>query len=339
MTQYKKRKSSLFDIFTIAAVSDIDNISPFNSQTSPSTASIEDSDADYESQTKIPKLSVAISHVLRSRSSFSYENLNLKDFGYVRSKSDDGTELQSLKNLPNEIAESSAKSDTFKAKVSKRKYVDYSLLSKYSKLCKLESLNDSRLFKLGLPITISNPQCIDESKISGLKGRPYSTSLHARFYIHESIEELFCYLSRCESFDYYLHSSFNNKQTYFKKITQVVPNMKNIIFNLSSEKDIEPKLCHAFSVDSFRFVKIIRNAYGNLVKLETINDSHIVKNSSWIKRNICYPRYKSQMKIHLIKLSSNINRSIYLDKKVFEVDSQINDNEVNNIKRSIKFIA
>lgn len=76
--------------------------------------------------------------------------------------------------------------------------------------------------------------------------------------------------------------------------------------NSDSELDISAELCKIFNCEALSFVKIIRNNKGKLIKFEIISSANQDNNGrpfdiNFIKKFITYPRYKSRMKIYLIK--------------------------------------
>lgn len=77
---------------------------------------------------------------------------------------------------------------------------------------------------------------------------------------------------------------------------------KNLIIN---EAHVYDKLRQEFHCQYLKFIKIIRDKKGKLIRLESV----IIPNTpditiDFIKKKICYPRYKSNMKIYLIKCDS-----------------------------------
>lgn len=72
-------------------------------------------------------------------------------------------------------------------------------------------------------------------------------------------------------------------------------------------------------LDEYVFVKTIRDNNGHILKLETIKppvdkDGKFNYTSEWLKRRICYPRYKGGMNLHL--LGSSFNFILYNDIKM-----------------------
>ncbi|ODV95481.1 hypothetical protein PACTADRAFT_34047 [Pachysolen tannophilus NRRL Y-2460] len=73
-------------------------------------------------------------------------------------------------------------------------------------------------------------------------------------------------------------------------------------------------LKNCFNNEFFTFIKVIRDNTGKVVKLETIEqptvNGRIYYTTEWVKKEICYPRYKSNMKIHLTK--GKLEKSVIL---------------------------
>lgn len=72
-------------------------------------------------------------------------------------------------------------------------------------------------------------------------------------------------------------------------------------------------------LDEYVFVKTIRDNNGHILKLETIKppvdrDGKFSYTSEWLKRRICYPRYKGGMNLHL--LGPSFNFILYNDIKM-----------------------
>lgn len=74
-----------------------------------------------------------------------------------------------------------------------------------------------------------------------------------------------------------------------------------------------------FGIDEYQFVKAIRDSNGHVLKLESIcpprdANNKIRYSAEWVKRTICYPRYKGGMKIHILRNSENF--ILYNDPKM-----------------------
>lgn len=166
------------------------------------------------------------------------------------------------------------------------------------------------------------------------QGRPYTNSLKARFYMHDSIEELYCYLNNILAFTFHEPSSFKLKEYLCTRISPRLPHFKMIFFNnLPPTTDLYEKLCEAFKIANFKFVKINRNIEGKVINIETVRNTDSIITAEWIKQNVCRPRYKSNMKIHLIRSNLPMKECIYKDKKVFELDIE---NVYNSVVKIIE---
>lgn len=78
----------------------------------------------------------------------------------------------------------------------------------------------------------------------------------------------------------------------------------------------------------YSFIKTIRDNNGYILKIDTIsppvNENGIIEYSpGWIKKYVCYPRYKRDMKLHIIKGKADF--TIYNDYKmlIWEIKSKI----------------
>ena len=74
-----------------------------------------------------------------------------------------------------------------------------------------------------------------------------------------------------------------------------------------------------FNLDKYVFVKTIRDNNGHILKLETIkppvdDEGNFEYTSEWLKRRICYPRYKGGMNFHI--LGPEFNFVLYNDLKM-----------------------
>lgn len=153
------------------------------------------------------------------------------------------------------------------------------------------------------------------------QGRPYTNSLKARFYMHDSIEELYCYLNNILAFRFHEPFSIKLKDYLSTRMSPRLPHFKMIFFNNPPPTtDLYDKLCEAFKIANFEFVRINRNIEGKVINIETVRKTDSIITAEWIKQNVCRPRYKSNMKIYLIRSNQPMKECIYKDKKVFELD-------------------
>lgn len=91
-----------------------------------------------------------------------------------------------------------------------------------------------------------------------------------------------------------------------------------------------------FEIDEYVFIKTIRDNNGHILKLETIkppvgSDGNYEYTPEWLKRKICYPRYKGGMNLHL--LDSNSNFILYNDLKMllWDIKEEIMTRDEKNV--------
>lgn len=107
---------------------------------------------------------------------------------------------------------------------------------------------------------------------------------------------------------------------------------------LLNKPDIYNEVKSAFNVDSLTFVRAIRDYKGKLIKMETVSypeqwacDSDKFSSIDWIKADVCKPRYKSNMKIHLVAESLEKQIVFYRDIHMFHKDIGENPFVSNNL--------
>jgi len=155
------------------------------------------------------------------------------------------------------------------------------------------------------------------------QGRPYTNTLKARFYMHDSIEELYCYLNNILSFKFHEPSLSKPNFYHSKKSSPRLPYFKTICFNNPPlTTDLFEKLCEVFKIENFKFVRINRNVEGKVFNVETVLHTDDIITAEWIKQNVCRPRYKSNMKISLIRSNEPMKECIYKDKKAFKLNME-----------------
>ncbi|ODQ78485.1 hypothetical protein BABINDRAFT_162695 [Babjeviella inositovora NRRL Y-12698] len=184
------------------------------------------------------------------------------------------------------------------------------------------------------------------------QGRPYTDRLCARFVKHDDMASLYCFLSRKAQFSFsYQGATRQPKQVISYQYRPHTEISKQVIFEKnmdgSPSEDIYNKLKCIFGVEDFTFVQTIRDASGKLVMLKAVSpeaahvnllaeiDSRNPKRRKttsvlldgkcsveWVKRNICYPRYKSKMKIHLLRgsFTDGSNQVLYCSAPQFKLD-------------------
>ncbi len=79
------------------------------------------------------------------------------------------------------------------------------------------------------------------------------------------------------------------------------------------------QIAKAFGIEEYQFIKAIRDSNGHVLKLESIrpprnSTGEIEYTAEWVKKTICYPRYKGGMKIHLTSASQSF--VLYSDMKM-----------------------
>lgn len=166
-------------------------------------------------------------------------------------------------------------------------------------------------------------------KINKPQGRPIIQSIIGKFTLYANIQDLILDITRFDRIrlrdvfneslgpfeliryskeDLQLHHHNQNGTT--GRATPDSPSsshsnvsiQKNLVIN---EAQVYDKLRQEFQCKYLKFIKIIRDKKGKLLRLESV----IIPNTNeitidFIKKKICYPRYKSDMKIYLIKCDS-----------------------------------
>lgn len=78
--------------------------------------------------------------------------------------------------------------------------------------------------------------------------------------------------------------------------------------------------------DNLQFIKLIRDHKGKLLRLETVPCTESQINIDFIKRNVCYPRYKSNMKFYLVRSDCLLKKFIYYNNRnTFEHEKHLID--------------
>ncbi|VEU22724.1 DEKNAAC103779 [Brettanomyces naardenensis] len=72
------------------------------------------------------------------------------------------------------------------------------------------------------------------------------------------------------------------------------------------ELNFHSSIGRAFDIKKYQFIKVIRDSNGHILKLQSIppptnENNEIEYTAEWIKKTVCYPRYKHDMKIHLVR--------------------------------------
>lgn len=187
------------------------------------------------------------------------------------------------------------------------------------------------------------------------QGRPFTQEMEARFFHHRSIKDLFCNefkkpvahfadVSDIKFENSIIKASYTRaRYTATKRVTNnfcdVNFSNKNLkracIDNLITKEfnpDVHSYLTSQLGFSKITFVKVMRDGYGKIVKLETFRPNEADNNQYpenflkvqsdevefkaksladlegstfcsplWVKKTIAFPRYKSKMKIHVIE--------------------------------------
>lgn len=162
-------------------------------------------------------------------------------------------------------------------------------------------------------------------KINKPQGRPIIQSIIGKFTLYANIQDLILDITRFDRIrlrdvfneslgtfeliryskeDLQLHHHNQNSDSDSAAQEPTTPHsnasiQKNLVIN---EAHVYDKLTQEFQCQYLKFIKIIRDKKGKLIRLESV----IIPNTNeitidFIKKKICYPRYKSNMKIYLIK--------------------------------------
>lgn len=144
------------------------------------------------------------------------------------------------------------------------------------------------------------------------QGRPCASSLKVYFCLHETLEDFYCHFYNTCEFQYC--SEFEGPVETFvsgNKAKKVTSNLVEFDSSASS-LDIFSKLEHIFGVEDLNFIKVWRE-FNSITRFEVLERPSYCS-TEWIKQNVCSPRYKANMKVHLVKKSKNTIKSIYASK-------------------------
>ncbi|CAH6722325.1 hypothetical protein CLIB1444_09S01068 [[Candida] jaroonii] len=108
-------------------------------------------------------------------------------------------------------------------------------------------------------------------------GRPISNQMKCKFLLHESLEDAINFLN--------------------KTGTVNVPSVRDMMF---TDCDVGSILCDIYEVDQIYFIKSFRSGNGKTSRIEVNPNCKNCPIKLW-KKKFCFPRYKSGMKLHLIK--------------------------------------
>ncbi|AMD20768.1 HDR025Wp [Eremothecium sinecaudum] len=173
-----------------------------------------------------------------------------------------------------------------------------------------------------IPTAFASPRSNTPSPSSVARrpqGRPITQKLVGMFTIYDCKEDLILDLVRTECLQLLRGPSAPIVKRPNVSCLQKIIDLK--------EPTIYDQLKIQFQTDdTLQFIKLIRDHKGKLLRLETVpcNESQI--NIDFIKRNVCYPRYKSNMKFYLIRSDSLQNKFIYYHNRgTFEREKHLID--------------
>lgn len=130
--------------------------------------------------------------------------------------------------------------------------------------------------------------------------------------MHRSTEEAF----------YFLNSSRVSKEkcsgdilgastTTSNARTKIQPAVNDFCYNsLFLYKNMFEIICEQFGMASFNFLQVKRNGPLNPIKVDMISEEPDKVSPKWVKLNVCFPRYKANMKVHIVysQLATSIDR-------------------------------
>lgn len=179
-----------------------------------------------------------------------------------------------------------------------------------------ESGNDLKLIMYDQPTskngvsgnnkTITTTHCFQSLKPKSFlkhRGRPMSLNFSVYLNIHKDIRQFICLVLNLERFIYI--DIFNQEQSY--ESVACFSSSKHL--NIALVHQLNDKLQQLVGNDELSFVKLYRDQRGVLAKLELIAAPPVIS-IKWLKHNICYPRYKAGMKLHIVKGTST-NMTIF----------------------------
>lgn len=138
------------------------------------------------------------------------------------------------------------------------------------------------------------------------QGRPFSKSLKVRLVMHKSTQEAFCFLNSSRGFKEKGPKDILGAATNVKTKSQ--PIVRDFCYNSSFlDKNMFEAICEQFEINSFNFLKVTRNGSINPIEVSVLSEDPDRVTPKWVKLKVCFPRYKANMKIHLV--SSRISNS------------------------------
>ena len=162
------------------------------------------------------------------------------------------------------------------------------------------------------------------------QGRPLASSLKAYFCLHETLEDFCCHFYNIREFQY--SSKWEGQVHTFVSGDK----LKNVPINLvefessASSVDIFSKLERVFGVEDLKLIKVCKE-FNSITRFEVL-DRPSRCNTELIKQNVCNPRYKANVKVHLVT-NKNTIKYIYTSKDRYQEEIE------NSHNVSLKFIV
>lgn len=180
--------------------------------------------------------------------------------------------------------------------------------------------------RISISELLNNDTSITDSSIPSLKrsqGRPIIQRLIGKFTLYQSMNDLILELIRRDNLTIFTN---NNKEISINKMYAAYNDHITKLIDIR-EPNVYLKLQYRFNEMNLRLIKLVRDHKGKLLKLETVpfnNYSDIT--IDFIKRKVCYPRYKSNMKFYLVKGDDKIelmeNFVYYHDRQLYEKEKE-----------------
>lgn len=131
------------------------------------------------------------------------------------------------------------------------------------------------------------------------QGRPFSKSLKVRLVMHKSTQEAFCFLNSSRGFKEKCSGDILGAATNAKTKSQ--PTVHDFCYNSSYlDKNMFEVICKQFGINSFNFLKVTKNGPLNPIEVSVLFEDPDKVTPKWVKLKVCFPRYKANMKIHLV---------------------------------------
>lgn len=138
------------------------------------------------------------------------------------------------------------------------------------------------------------------------QGRPFSKSIKVRLIMHKSTQEALFFLNSSKAFKYKGSGGILGAPRNVKNKSQ--PIVRDFCYNSSLlDKNMFEVICEQFGISSFNFLKVTRDGPLKSIEVSVLSEDLNKVTPKWVKLKVCFPRYKANMKIHLV--SSNISNS------------------------------